>query len=170
MFQFQENDPALMVLAVLILQSIIGIAEILEEKKVIPGYLVKARAQFRDKPAKWLLITAPLILFSMGAIWLVLRQFPIKISNDLLIKIIIGFYLTSMCMSVLRWRNANRGVRKHTESAQALINQAESELKTLEDGPAIEDENLDRTILNAKLKLAKAREILGVKKDDPNDR
>jgi hypothetical protein len=50
------------------------------------------------------------------------------------------------------------------------LSSAEEELKKLTEGPLIEDEELDRQILSLKKKVAEAREQLGIKNKDPNDR
>lgn len=171
MFELQKNDPALMCIAGLIFQFCFFVVECLEERKLIPGFLSKTRAQFRDNPVRWLITGAPLTLLALCGLWLGLRQLPIEtIDTPVLVCIIISFYGTSMLISIFKWHKSKLEIQQHTQAAHAYIKQAEHELETLEQGPAIEDEDLDRTILNAKLKLAKAREILGVKKDDPNDR
>lgn len=169
MFQIRTDDYILVAMSAALVQGFLALYEFGEERRTFPLLLEPARGLWRKSKVQWLMKVLPLVLISIVSVWLTLR-FVLPENEKQNTWILVAVCVLPLIINCARVVASQRKIKEHTDNALQLLSSAEEELKKLTEGPLIEDEELDRQILSLKKKVAEAREQLGIKNKDPNDR
>jgi hypothetical protein len=169
MIEFRLDDGLLIGAASMVMQLATTLMDSLESAKVIPVGPSRLRGLFKRNFWLWLFAVVPSVLICMGAIWLCLRM-VLPENIWLSAGIFASLFVIATGINIARLRVLRKSAHTHHEAAYQHLQEAETHLKSLAEGPMIVDEELDRKVLQLRKQIVAARDHLGVKENDPDNR